>query len=139
MTSQAGIEMLLKVDTAASGGPTYTTVAGVQAKSIRMGTDVVDVTHGDATDRFRRLLGKGGVRKVSIQASGVFDSSAVASKIIDYWDATSVKSWQMIVPGLGTFAGTFQIANLDYSGPHEKEISFSIQLESASTITFTAE
>lgn len=139
MTAQAGIEMLLKVDTAASGGPTYTTVGGVQAKSIRMNTDVVNVTDGDATDRFRRLLGKGGERKISVQASGVFEGGTAAAKVIDYWSNTSIKSWQVIVPGLGTFVGTFQIASLDYSGPHDKEISFSIQLESASTITFTAE
>lgn len=138
MAYQKGLAVLLKVDTATTGGPTYTTLAGIQANSIRIGADAVDVTNADSTARFRELLEGAGVKRLTLSGSGVFSDAAVDAKLTEYVMDGSIKLWQAIVPDFGTFAGSFQITQLDFNGPHDKEVQFSITIESAGEITFTA-
>ncbi|MBP0573871.1 hypothetical protein J8J40_23750, partial [Mycobacterium tuberculosis] len=51
--------------------------------------------------------------------------------------ADLIRSWQVILPGLGTLTGPFQITGLDYAGDHDGEVTFEIALESAGLLSFT--
>jgi TP901-1 family phage major tail protein len=44
----------------------------------------------------------------------------------------------VIVPDFGTIQGAFQIAALDYAGEHDGEVTYTLALESAGALSFTA-
>lgn len=138
MAYQKGSEMLLKMDTASTGGPTYTSVAALQTKSLQLNSDSVDVTNQDSTDKWRELLAGAGVKRASVSGRGVFADSVVEAAVMQTVLDGTIKSWQVIVPGLGAFAGLFQVTQCEYSGAHNGEVQYSISLDSAGAITFTA-
>lgn len=139
MAEQKGSDMLLKIDTAVSGGPTYTTVGGIQSKGLKINEESVDVTTQDATDKFRRLLAGAGIRKVSLSGSGILSGGtgqlAAHTSIME----GTIKDWEVIVPGWGSYTGKFQVTSFDIKGPHDKAVDFDISLESAGQITFAAD
>lgn len=138
MAEQLGSDMLIKMDTATSGPPSYTTVAGLQNKSLRLSDGATDVTTQDSVGKWKKLLPGASIRMLSVSGDGVFDDSASQNAVVTTMMARALKRWQIIVPQLGTFEGLFQITSLDFKGPHTKEVGFSINLESAGEITFTA-
>lgn len=138
MAYQKGSDFLLKMDTAVSGGPTFTTVAAMQTTSLRVGSDIVDVSNAGSANKWRELLAGAGIKRVSISGQGVFnDATAENSALTSVLNGT-IKQWQAIVPTLGTFQGLFQLSQVEYSGRHAGEVQFSVTLESAGDITFTA-
>ena len=133
MAAQRGKALLLKIDV--SG--TMTTVGGMRSTSMTLNDEAVDITNKDSGS-FRELLPAGGIQSMSISASGVFtDSTAETTLRISYGTST-FKSYNIIVPDLGTYAGTFMIASLEYGGEYNGEATYSVTLESSGSITFTA-
>lgn len=138
MAYQKGSDMLLKLDTATSGGPTFTTVAAMQTKEISVATEMVEVTNQDSSGKWRELLEGAGIKKISMSGRGVFSDSSAENTVLTLLLANTIKNWQCVVPGLGTFQGLFQITQAQYTGPHDKEVAYDFRLESAGAITFTA-
>ncbi len=138
MAKQKGSDMLLKIDTATSGGPTFTSVAGLRTKQIQFDSETVDVTNQDSANKFRELLEGAGIRKARISGSGVFTDGTAENTVMTVFMAGTIKQWQIIIPGLATVQGLFQIASVELQGPHDKEIAYSISLESAGDLTYTA-
>lgn len=138
MAAQKGREILLKMDTASSGGPTYTTVGGVRSKTLTVNRETVDVTNSDSTGMWRELLADGGVRSMSVSGSGVFvDDPTINAVLTQIVSGTTNKSWELTVPGLGVFVGTFAVTSCELGGEYNGEVSDSISLESAGSITYT--
>lgn len=137
MAAQKGSDMLLKIDTAVSGGPTYTTVGGGTATSIRINEGAVDVTNQGSPNKWQQLLAGAGIKKVSISMSGIFDDDAGINAVLTSKMNGTHKDWQITVPGLGAFTGKFLVSSLDIKGPHDREVAFDISLDSAGEITFT--
>ena len=138
MAYQKGSDMLLKMDTASSGGPTFTTVAAIQTKELSISSDTVDVTNQDSANKWRELLAGAGIKKASISGRGVFNDSAVEGEVLTTALNGTIKVWQAIVPSLGTFQGLFQVSQAQYSGQHDGEVQYDFKLESAGELTFTA-
>lgn len=136
MTAQKGIDALLKVDTTGAGA--FSTLGGGQQNSFAINNEAVDITSQDDTDRWRQLLPGAGVRSVSAGLSqAVFKDSAAETTALTYAMADTHRDWQYIVPGLGTFQGPFKV-DIEYGGGGS-EMTYSVSLESAGTITFTPE
>jgi TP901-1 family phage major tail protein len=140
MAAQKGLGLLLKIDTASSGSANYVTVGGLRSTSITLNEESVDVTNKDSAGQ-RTLLAGGGVQSVSISGSGVFTDSTTEVLMRTTFAAQSggsavFKSFQIIVPDLGTFSGSFQITSLEYAGEYNGEATYSVSLESAGAITF---
>ncbi len=138
MTAQRGKDLLLKLG---DGQPseTFAVIGGLRTKTLSLNAQTVDVTHSQSAGGWRELLAGAGVRQASISGAGVFlnDTAAEAARAV-FFNAEA-RNWQVIVPGFGTIAGAFVIANLDYAGEHDREASMSLALESAGALTFTAE
>jgi len=133
--AQKGKDLLLKVDTGMPGG--YVTVAGLRTKKIAFNSQSVDVTDQDSAGRWRELLAGAGVQRASVSGSGIFKDAQSDAKMRETFFASSIVSWQLIVPDFGTLQGPFQITALEYSGSHDGEVGFEIGLESAGQISFT--
>ena len=133
MAAQRGKALLLKIDI--SG--TMTTVGGMRSTSMTLNDEAVDITNKDSGS-FRELLPSGGIQSMTITASGVFTDSTAEQTLRSAYGTSSFKSYIVIVPDLGTYAGTFMIASLEYAGEYNGEATYSVTLESSGSITFSA-
>ena len=133
MAAQRGKALLLKIDI--SG--TMTTVGGMRSTSMTLNDEAVDITTKDSGS-FRELLPSGGIQSMTITASGVFTDSTAEQTLRSAYGTSSFKSYNVIVPDLGTYAGTFMIASLEYAGEYNGEATYSVTLESSGSITFSA-
>jgi TP901-1 family phage major tail protein len=135
MTAQKGKDLLLKVDS--DGAGTYTTVAGLRARTLAFNAASVDITDQESAGRWRELLEGAGIKTARITGSGIFKDAASDETLRSYFFNGTIRSWRVIVPDLGTVEGPFQIASLEYGGQHDGEVTFDLSLESAGALTFT--
>lgn len=145
MAAQKGSAMLLKIDQ--SGTPT--TVGGLRSTGITFNDEAVDITNKDSLG-MRTLLAGGGTQSVSISGSGVFTDSATEQAVRTAYFAqantsdgsaaqtAAFEDFQVIVPDLGTFTGTFMIATMGYTGEFNGEVTYDLTLESSGYVTFAA-
>jgi TP901-1 family phage major tail protein len=136
MTAQKGKDLLLKVDS--DGAGSFTTVAGLRARTLAFNAASVDVTDQESTDRRRELLEGAGIKTARITGSGIFKDASSDETLRQYFFNGTVRAWRVIVPDLGTVEGPFQIATLEYGGQHDGEVTFDLSLESAGALTFAA-
>lgn len=128
MAAQKGREMLLKLAAA--------TVGGIQTSSCVFNETTVDVTTFDSTSAWRELLAGAGIKSMSVSGSGVFKDTAAENAVRTDAFAGTLGSWDIVVPGLGTFSGSFHIDSLEYSGQHDGEVKFSLTLSSSGVVSF---
>ena len=133
MAKQLGNDFLMKIDIAG----TKTTVGVMRAKSIKIDTESVDVTN-DGSGRWRELLSGAGVRSMTVSGNGIFDDTASQNAVLTNKLAGTQVAWEIIVPQLGTFTAPFHIASLEFAGDANKEVTFSLTLESAGAIVYVA-
>jgi len=74
MTTQKGKDLLLKVDS--DGAGTYTTVAGLRARTLAFNAASVDITDQESAGRWRELLEGAGIKTARITGSGIFKDAA---------------------------------------------------------------
>lgn len=135
MAAQKGKDLLLKVD---DGSGSFVTVAGLRTRRMSLSADTVDATDSESVGRWRELLAGAGVKRASVAGTGIFKDQASDALLRQIFFDGLLRSWNVIVPGLGTIAGVFQVSSLDYRGEHAAEMTFDIALESAGALTFTA-
>jgi TP901-1 family phage major tail protein len=134
MTAQRGKDMLVKIGD--GGSPeVFTSVAGLRTRTFSLNAREVDATHSESNG-WRELLAGAGVKQAAVAGSGVFLNDAAALSLRAAFFAGAVRTFKLIVPGLGTMTGPFMIANLDYAGDHDGEATFSVALASAGTLSF---
>jgi len=138
MAAQTGKDLLIKVGNNDGPPETFTTVSGMQSKSIAFNSTTVDITDSDSTNRWRELLEGAGVKTASVSGDGVFKDSASEETVRGYFFGGSIHDYQVIIPDFGTVEGLFQITALEYSGEQDGESRFSMTLESAGALTWTA-
>lgn len=135
MAKQKGSDMLLKIDT--TGSLNFMTIGGVQNPRIAIRKGDVDVTNQGSPSKFRELLEGAGITQISISGSGVLDTSSPTPTHVSVTLAGTIRTWQAIVPVLGTFQGYFQCTQFELTGKHDGEISFSFTLENSGVITLS--
>lgn len=136
MTAQKGKDLLLKVDSDGLGS--FSTVAGLRARSLAFNTDTVDITDAESSGQWRELLAGAGVKTAQVSGSGIFKDAASDEIVRSYFFASTIRDWQIIIPDFGVIEGAFQITALEFSGQHDGEVTFEIALQSAGSISFTA-
>jgi TP901-1 family phage major tail protein len=133
MPAQKGKDLLLKIGDGAGG---FVTVAGLRTRRLALNADTVDVTDAESTGRWRELLGGAGVRRASVSGTGIFKDQTSDALLRQAFFDGLIGDWRIIVPGLGTLSGPFQISNLDYRGEYSGEVTFDISLDSAGALNF---
>lgn len=133
MAAQRGKDILLKIE---GGDGTFTTVAGLRARTIALNARTVDATDGDSAGRWRELLAGAGVKSAAVNGQGIFRDAASDALIRDAFFSQTAKTWRLIVPDFGILEGPFLVAALEYAGEHEGEATFAMSLASAGEIAF---
>lgn len=137
MAAQAGKDILLKIGDGADP-ESFTSVAGLRAKTISLNARSVETTHADSPGRWRELLGGAGVRSASVSGAGIFVDSAADERVRAVFFTQAKRRWQLVIPDFGALTGDFLVTALEYSGRHDGEAAYSLSLASAGEIGFAA-
>lgn len=121
-----------------AGTPAYQVVAGLRSRSIAINSEAVDVTNASTSGRFRTLLDGCGIQSLTISGDGIFEDDTATDEIREAIMAGANRDSKILIPGYGTFEGSFKPTSFEMGGEYNDSVTFSITLESAGTITFTA-
>lgn len=138
MTAQAGRMLLLKIGDGASPAESFTTVAGLKAKQFQLNAETVDATHAESAGQWRELLAGAGVKSATLSGNGIFRDQASDDAVRAAFFEAVNRNWRIVVPDFGTLEGPFQITALEYAGSHDGAVTFTITLQSAGAIVWTA-
>lgn len=140
MAKQLGRTLLVKIGDGA-GSEAFTTIAGLNSKSITINNSAIDVTTPDATTPSGALFAQSlnGLKSVSVSGDGIFlDESAQEGRLNTIaMQADPVANFQLVVPDFGTYSGEFRVTSLEFGGETEGATTFSLSLESNGTVTYT--
>ena len=139
MAKQLGRSLLIKIGDGA-GTEAFTTIAGLNSKSITINNSSIDVTTPDATTPGGELWASNlnGLKSVSISGDGIFlDESAQEGRLNTIATAADpVANFESVVPHFGTYSGEFRVTSLEFGGETEGATTFSLSLESNGTIAY---
>ncbi len=144
MAAQKGKDVLIKINTTST---TYVTIGGLRSSSITLNDESVDITNKDSNGT-RTLLAGAGVNSISISGSGLFTDDTAEQLVRTSFQAQqntsdgssaqapAYKNFEFVIPDLGSYKGSFQIASIEYAGEYNGEATYSMSFESAGYITF---
>ena len=140
MAAGKGSSFLLKDNS--TGTPA--TVGGLRSTSMTINGEAVDITTKDSNafissgnDKARDLLQGGGVRSMSISASGVFTDSSTENNVRGFAFDGAIQNYDLVFSDGSKISGAFLITSYERAGEFNGEETYSLTLESSNTITYT--
>ena len=140
MAAGKGSSFLLKDNS--TGTPA--TIGGLRSTSMTINGEMVDVTDKDANafissgnDKARVLLQGGGVRSMSLSASGVFTDSSTENILRGFAFDGAIQNYDLVFSDGSKISGAFLITSYERAGEYNGEETYSVTLESSNTITYT--
>ncbi len=112
------------------------TVAGLRTTSLTLNGETVDVTNKDSS-AIRELLAGAGVASASISADGVFQDDTQIKAMRTAVLAQTIDPYVITYESNDTVSGNFQCTSFETAGDFNGEVTYSVTLESSSTITIT--
>jgi len=134
MAAQLGVEFVLKIH---DGAATYNPVGGFRSNNFTINGARVDITNKDS-GAYTEALEGAGFLGLSTSASGVFMDDAAFADVHGHLLARTHPLAQIFVPDWGTYEGKLAITSLEMAGEQDGEITYSISLENAGDMPFTA-
>lgn len=139
---QLGRLLLIKLGDGASPGPeVFTNLCGLKDRSFDLSANTVDTTKPSCTNPGGPVqkTSRPGITSRTFSGSGTFVSSAIMKTFMVHVNDATVFNAQVVVPGLGTYAGSFMVSSFTLDGDMENDLQFSGTFEAAGALTFTAE
>ncbi len=138
MPQQAGRLLLIRIEMSAG---TYENLCGFKTTNFNMSANEVDTTTRDCTNP------GGPVQKTSIPGiatrtftgSGKFVSGPKQKILMDHIRATEAFNAEVVVPGDGSYRGSYMVSNFEASGEDEGNMDFSATFNAAGPLAFTPE
>jgi len=140
MSAIHGSTIVLKLGD--DGDPeTFAAIAGMKSKKLSVNNEAIDVTTQDSVDLWREYLDQGGVKSVNLAGDGVFAAGVQQGTLLGIAMSGTdiVRSYQLVMPGFGTFEGPFLLESYEMNADTTDAAQFSLTLNSAGQVTFTAE
>ena len=140
MPAGKGSSFLLKDNS--TGTPA--TIGGFRSTSMTINGEAVDITSKDSNafissgnDKARDLLQGGGVRSMTISASGVFTDSSTENILRGFAFDGAIQNYDLVFSDGSKISGAFLITSYERAGEFNGEETYSVTLESSNTITYT--
>lgn len=146
MAKQQGKLLLIKIGDG-EAIEAFTTLCGLQSKTMTVNNNNFDVTTADCTAPGGQLWQEvmTGMRSMEVSGNGLFEGGtsldrfmAIAYGSAETDTANAVGNFQVVVPDLGTFEGAFHVNSVEFGGEQEGAATYSITLASSGYISFTA-
>jgi predicted secreted protein len=129
MAAQSGRQMILKKGS--------TAVAGLTSTNLTINNEGIDITDiGDAG--WRTMLADVGARSVDASCDGVLLNGDLLAVSVGGGSGL-LAAYTVEVNGIGDFTGNWFLSNFTINGPMADAVRFTASIQSAGTITFTAD
>ena len=124
---------------------TAVTLGGMRSTSMSINGETVDVTTKESAtfdgqagnDIGRVLLANGGIRSMSITASGVFTDTASENTTRGSAFTGDAVNYDLVFADTSSVKGLFIITSYERAGEYNGEETYSLTLESSGTMTYT--
>ena len=140
MAAGKGSSFLLKDNS--TGTPA--TIGGLRSTSMTINGEAVDITSKDSNafissgnDKARDLLQGGGVRSMTLSASGVFTDSAGENNLRGAAFTGTAVNYDLVFGDGSDVKGAFVVTSYERAGEFNGEETYSVTLESSGTVTYT--
>lgn len=120
MAARSGRDLIIKKATVA--------IAGVRTTSVSIDNSPVDIT-SKSDGGFRKLASFAGMRALDISVEGVWEDQIISDIAIGTGSALLTDI--TIEDGVDRITGDFYIANFEYAGDHDGEMTYSATLQSS--------
>lgn len=130
-----GDKLVIQVETAPASG-IFVDVACMRSTSLSINNEQIDVT-AKCNTPWRELL-EGGIRTMTLSASGVFNDDSSMGIMIAAANAGSILLYEITSEFGDKYEGAFQISSLERSGEYNDAEQYSLSFESSGIITYTA-
>jgi TP901-1 family phage major tail protein len=146
MAKKNGRLLLIKIGDGAET-EAFTTLCGIQSKTLTVNNNNFDVTTSDCTNPGGQLWQEvmTGMRSIEVSGNGIFEggTSLTRFKAIAFGTgaadtADAIGNFQVIVPEFGTFEGAFHVNSVEFGGEQEGPVTYSLTLASSGAVAFTA-
>ncbi len=134
MAGQKGRDVLIQI---ADGVGGFETLAGIRTSEFTLASARVDATSADSPGAWQELLAGAGAKSARVSGAGVFKDAASDARMRTVFLAGEITTWRLVVPGVGTVEGPFQLLTLAWGARHDGEVTLSVTLESAGALTVT--
>jgi len=130
MVASAGREIRIKYSS--------TVIAGARADSITTAIETIDITDKDDSG-IVTLLDDIATKSFSMSCEGVMKDAILLGLADSAGKGTTLNDLEIIIGGLGTYAGKFAITNFESSGSEGTDpMTFTCSFVSSGAITWTA-
>lgn len=136
MTAQNGALVLIKIGDGAMT-ESFTTIGGLRTSSMVLNNQMLESTNV-STGQWKQLLNNSGIQSVSLSGSGLFTDSVAEDMMRQNALSSIIGNYRFYFANGDYMTGPFKVASYERSGNHNSEEIYSLILESAGTITFTA-
>lgn len=133
MAASAGRDLRIKYDS----GSGAAVVAGARTDNFTINREGIDISDKDDAG-VRTMLAETGTFSIDASVEGVLKDDTLLALAADPTQ-TALYDFEIDVSGLGTFAGTWYLANFEVSGASGAEATtFTANIQSSGTPTYTA-
>ncbi|MGN6146878.1 MAG: phage tail tube protein [Mesorhizobium sp.] len=138
MSQQLGRLLLIKIKTAPGA---FDNLCGIKTRSFNLSANEVDTTIPDCLNPGGPVqkTARPGIVNRSFNGSGTFVSGATQAVLMPNVRNATVFDAQVVVPGEGTYEGSWMVSDFEFTGEMEGDMEFSATFSAAGPLSFTAE
>ena len=136
MTAQKGSLLVIKAGNA--GTPeTFSIIGGLRVTQLTLNNQPMDSTHLES-GVWRTLMTNAGARSLLLTGSGIFTDSASEEILRSSAFAGIMRNYELAFGNGDKVSGAFLLTQYERAGEVDGEETYTLSLESAGAITFTA-
>lgn len=113
-----------------------TAIAGARTDNLTINNEPIDITD-KAASGWRTLLADAGVRSVDADVEGVITDATFLALAVGT-ASSLLAAYTIEIEGLGSFTGNFYLNSVALSGEQADAVTFTANIQSSGTITWTA-
>lgn len=137
---QLGRLLLIKIGDGADP-EVFSNLCGLKTRSFNMSATEIDTTIPSCTNPGGPVqkTSRPGISNRTFTGSGAFVAGTAMDTFMGHVRAAEAFNAQVVVPGDGTYEGSWMVTDFSFSGDVEPNMEFSATFVAADVLTFTAE
>ena len=137
---QLGRLLLIKVGNGADP-EVFSNLCGIKTRSFNLSATEIDTTIPSCTNPGGPVqkTSRPGISNRTFTGSGAFVAGTAMDTFMNHVRAAEAFNAQVLVPGDGTYEGSWMVTDFSFSGDVEPNMEFSATFVAANVLAFTAE
>ena len=140
MPQQIGRLLLIKIGNGADP-EVFASLCGVKTRSFNLSANEVDTTIPDCDnpENTPQKTSVPGIVSRTFNGSGAFVSGGTQAILMAHVNAGTVFNAEVVVPGLGSYTGSWMVSDFEFNGEMEGNMEFTATFTAAGPLEYEAE